>query len=168
MGKLVMGLLAAKIRDHVSPILCQTPQFGFMTFRAATDAILCVATHSRCIRTLVRSQRRTVSTQVTHPQGPTICGGISLFLDLTRAFDNADRQAIFDHLITLRTPSHLVQLVASWHENTHYNLVFRGETTSIKVGKGLRQGCKIAPLLWVNFMDLFMQELALLVGSQWI
>ena len=168
MGKLVMGLLAAKIRYHVSPILCQTPQFGFMPFRAATDAILCVATHSRCIRTLVRSQRRTVSTQVTHPQGPTICGGISLFLDLTRAFENADRQAIFDHLITLRTPSHLVQLVASWHENTHYNLVFRGETTSIKVGKGLRQGCKIAPLLWVNFMDLFMQELALLVGSQWI
>ena len=94
--------------------------------------------------------------------------GISLFLDLTRAFDNADRQAIFDHLIALGTPAHLVQIVASWHENTHYNLIFRGDTTSIQVGKGLRQGCKIAPLLWVAFMNLFMQELALLVGQQWI
>ena len=168
LGKLVMGLLANKIRDHVFPLLCQTPQFGFLPYRAATDAILRVANHSRCIRSLVRSHRRTVPNQVNRPQGPIICGGLSLFLDLTRAFDNADRQAIFDHLQTLQTPEQLIQLVSSWHEDTHYNLVFRGETTSIKVGRGLRQGCKIAPLLWVTFMDLFLQKLTPLVGIQWI
>ena len=85
-----------------------------------------------------------------------------------RTISFSDRQAIFDHLQTLSTPEHLIQLVASWHEGTNYNLVFRGETTSIRVGRGLRQGCKIAPLLWVTFMDLFLQQLAALVGFPWI
>ena len=35
----------------------------------------------------------------------TICGGLSLFLDLNRAFDSADRCAIFEHLIQLRHPT---------------------------------------------------------------
>ena len=79
LGKLVMGLLATKIRDHVFPVVCSTPQFGFLPHRAATDAILRVATHSRCIRALVRSHRRTVPNQICRPIGSTICGGLSLF-----------------------------------------------------------------------------------------
>ncbi|CAL1152943.1 unnamed protein product [Cladocopium goreaui] len=94
--------------------------------------------------------------------------GLSLFLDLNRAFDSADRRAIFEHLIQLGTPPNLVQLAASWHEDTHYNLSFRGATTSVPVGKGLRQGCKLAPLLWVSFMDLLLRQVAQITGYQWV
>ena len=168
LGKLVMGLLTKEIKNHILISLCRYPQFGFLPLRAATDAIMRVATHSKSIRELVGAHRRTVRNQIADPVGTVICGGLSLFLDLNRAFDCADRTAILDHLIALGTPPNLVQLVACWHENTNYNLVFRGETTSIPVGRGLRQGCKIAPLLWVCYMDLFMSRLAIKTGRQWI
>lgn len=147
LGKLVMGLLTKEIKTHILISLCRYPQFGFLPMRAATDAIMRVAAHSNNIRELVGAHRRTVRNQIATPDGTVICGGLSLFLDLNRAFDCADRTAILDHLLALGTPPNLVQLVACWHENTNYNLVFRGDTTSIPVGRGLRQGCKIAPLL---------------------
>ena len=168
LGKLVMGLLTTELKKHILGSLCRHPQFGFLPLRAATDAIMRVAAHSKSIRELVHAHRRTVRNQIANPVGTVICGGLSLFLDLNRAFDCADRTAILDHLLTLGAPPNLVQIVASWHEDTHYNLVFRGDTTSIPVGRGLRQGCKIAPLLWVSYMDLFMSRLSIRTGRQWI
>ena len=145
LGKIVMGLITIKIKACIFPLLNQLPQFGFLPYRAATDAILRVSRHSRCVREMVAANRRTTKNQIDNQAKLTICGGLSLFLDLNRAFDSADRCAIFEHLIQLGTPPNLVQLAASWHEDTHYNLSFRGTTTSIPVGKGLRQGCKLAP-----------------------
>lgn len=123
---------------------------------------------SRSIRALVTAHRRTVQTQMCPNHKFKICGGLSLFLDMTRAFDTACRSTICNHLFDLGTPEHLIQLVASWHENTHYNLVFQGTTTKVRVGKGLCQGCKIAPLLWVIYMDRFLQMLAAKTGPEWI
>ena len=168
LGKLVMGLLCSKIKDCLFPSLSCSPQFGFLPLRAATDAILRVSAHSRSIRALVTAHRRTVQTQMCPNHKFKICGGFSLFLDMTRAFDTACRSTICNHLHDLGTPEHLIQLVASWHENTHYNLVFRGSTTRVRVGKGLRQGCKIAPLLWIVFMDRFLHMLADKTGPDWI
>lgn len=168
LGKLIMGLISNRIKSFLFPVLSMSPHFGFLPLRAATDAIFRVATHSRSIRALVAAQRRTVANQMTATEKFVICGGLSLFLDMTRAFDSACRRTICDHLMDLGTPPHLVQLVASWHETTHYNLFFRGTTTKVKVGKGLRQGCKIAPLLWVIYMDRFLQMLAEKTGPAWI
>ena len=97
-----------------------------------------------------------------------MCGGLSLFLDMSRAFDCANRRLLMDHLLELGTPPDLVQLVASWHENTRYNISFQHGTSSVTVGKGLRQGCKIAPQLWVVYMDRFLRLLASHTGQQWI
>lgn len=168
LGKLVLGLIASLIKQHLGPILNCHPHFGFMPQRAATDAIQRVACHSRAVRALVGSQRRSVVQQMTQTPKLTFCGGISLFLDMSRAFDCANRQVLFDHLFDLGTPPNLVQLVASWHENTHYHLQSNFCTSSVKVGKGLRRGCKIAPQLWVIYLDKFLRLLEDKTGSQWI
>ena len=128
-----------------------------------------VAGHSRCIREMIASHRRTAQNQIAGHHKLTICGGLSLFLDLNRAF--ATVRIVKPFLITSSNLEHhpnLVQLAASWHEQTRYNLLFRGQTTSVPVGKGLRQGCKLAPLLWVSFMDLFLRTLATKTGLQWV
>ncbi|CAL1139392.1 unnamed protein product [Cladocopium goreaui] len=144
------------------------PQHGII----AADT-KCSSAHNRrpsdrSVREMVAAHRRTTKNQIANQAKLTICGGLSLFLDLNRAFDSADRRAIFEHLIQLGTPPNLVQLAASWHEDTHYNLSFRGATTSVPVGKGLRQGCKLAPLLWVSFMDLLLRQVAQITGYQWV
>ena len=168
LGKLVLGLIANRIKIFLGPILICSPHFGFMPHRATLDAIQRVANHSRAIRALVGSQSRSVVQQMTQVPKLVICGGLSLFLDMSRAFDCANRQVLFDHLHDLGTPSDLLQLVASWHEHTHYIVQFHNTSSVVKVGKGLRQGCKIAPQLWIVYMDKFLRLLEPLTGSQWI
>eukprot|EP00435_Cladocopium_sp_Y103_P012108 s4193_g3.t1 len=168
LGKLVVGLLAAKLKDFLTPELSRFPQFGFLPLRAATDAIARVAKHCREVRALVSAQRRSVQAQMQRTPAYRICGGIQLFLDLTRAFDCVHRLMLFQHLHDLHTPADLLQIISSWHTNTHYNLIFQGVTTKIPVGVGLRQGCKIAPILWVVFMDKFLKMLIPLTGAAWL
>ena len=168
MGKLVLGLIASLVQQSLVPILTCFPHFGFMPKRGAIDAIQRVAGHSRAIRALVGTQRRSVTQQMTQVPKLIMCGGLSLFLDMSRAFDCANRRLLMDHLLELGTPPDLVQLVASWHENTRYNISFQHGTSSVTVGKGLRQGCKIAPQLWVVYMDRFLRLLASHTGQQWI
>ena len=88
------------------------------------------------------------------------CGGISLFFDLTCAFDSVCRLTLFDHLRDLDTPMDLRNLLANWHSDTHYILTFQNQQIDVPVGRGVRQGCKIAPLLWVVYMDKFIRCLA--------
>ena len=168
LGKLVMGLLARQLQIFLHPHLKCYPHFGFMPQRSTLDAIQRVASHSRDIRALVGSQKRTVIQQMTHAPKLIICGGLSLFLDMTRAFDCANRTVLFDHLRDLDTPLHLLQLVSSWHEQTQYCVQFQQQHSVVQVGKGLRQGCKIAPQLWVIYMDKFLTMLEPLTGSAWI
>ena len=168
LGKLVLGIIASLIQHSLGPILTCFPHFGFMPNRGAIDAIQRVASHSRAVRALVGSQRRSVIQQMTNTPKLTFCGGLSLFLDMSRAFDCANRCILFDHLFDLGTPPELVQLVASWHEHTRYNLQFHHQTTSVQAGKGLRQGCKIAPQLWVVYMNKFLSLLEAETGLPWI
>ena len=79
-----------------------------------------------------------------------------------------NRQVLFQHLQSLGTPESLQSLVRTCHEQTHYNLIFQGHTYPIPVGKGVRQGCPIAPLLWLVYMDRLLHDLAPLTGPSWI
>ena len=168
LGKLVMGLLTYQLKCHLSHTLCQSPHFGFLHMRSAADAIARVSSHCRQIRALVGNHRRSVHHQMRSPPMSTLLGGVQLLLDLTRAFDCVDRSILIEHLHELNTPHDLLTLITCWHENTHYNLPFQQNTDSVPVGVGLRQGCKIAPLLWLTYMNKLLWLLTPLTGEEWI
>ena len=104
MCKLVLGLIASLVQQSLVPILTCFPHFGFMPKRGAIDAIQRVAGHSRAIRALVGTRRRSVTQQMTQVPKLIMCGGLSLFLDMSRAFDCANRRLLMDHLLELGTP----------------------------------------------------------------
>ena len=167
-GKLVLGLLTEQLKSFHLQRLCCQPHFGFLPLRGALDAVTRVVAHCRGIRTLIAMQKRTVARQMATRPLYTFCGGLQMFLDLKHAFDSVNRPLLFDHLKDLHTPHPLLHLISSWHVGTRYNLVHNGRTTSVNVDTGLRQGCKAAPLLWVLFMNRFLQILMDKVGQQWI
>ena len=168
LGKLVMGLVTDCLKQHLAKTLCQGPHFGFLPMRAATDAISRVSRHCALIRELVKNHRRTVAAQMRSPPAATLMGGLQLFLDLTKAFDRIHRATLIEHLHKLNTHSDLLTIITHWHEHTQYNLMFQNETTHIPVGTGLRQGCKIAPILWVVYMHRLLDLLTPLTGDDWI
>ena len=168
LGKTIMGLIASKLNRFFLPRLSKFPSFGFLPLRAATDAIHRVATHCRAVRLMVHHNRRGVQQQMAHHPRHVISGGISMFLDLTRAFDCVDRHILFQHMYDIGTPDDLLCICSTWHEQNHYNLVFKGQTYAIPIGKGVRQGCTVAPQLWLMYMDKFLQELCEATNPTWV
>ena len=168
LGKLVIGLLAAKLKVILMPQLARFPHFGFLPYRAATDAICRVARHCRCIRLLVSQQRRTVLRQMERPPQFVFCGGISIYVDMTRAFDCVHRPFLIEQLWEMGSPADLLTLVTAWHTGTKYVLSLQDRETEIPANVGVRQGCKLAPLLWVIYMQRLISQLATRVPMQWI
>ena len=167
-GKLILGLLTDQLKAFHLQRLCAEPHFGFLPRRSALDAVRRVVTHCTEVRTLIALQRRTIARQIANPPSFTFCGGLQMYLDLQHAFDSVHRPRLFRHLQFLGTPEHLLHLITQWHIGTRYNLMHQGQTTSIAVNVGLRQGCKAAPLLWVLFMNHFLHQLSSLIDRTWI
>jgi len=160
LGKCVLGALTKKLQLAVGPTLQQWPQYACLPLRSTGDAIRRVAAHCNEVRSLVKNQRRSAHQRAANVEFFSCCGGIQIFLDIQRAFDQLPRQALFEHLDTLHDQPELTTLMAQWHSQTDYCLEHSGETTLVPTGCGVRQGCRAAPLLWNSFLDQMFRTLA--------
>ena len=167
-GKAVVGLLASRALKEAFPDLAQLPSWAYMPFRSTQDALLRVAQHCRSVRTLMASQRSTPFTRSQATSRHKIAGGISIFLDIERAFDRVDRMRLFAKLASIGVHPKIIQLLSLWHQETSYSLICQGIEEPIQVGRGLRQGCKAAPFLWNCQIHAFLSELERRTTTQWV
>ena len=167
-GKCVTGLLAQCALTQCFSTLAAWPQFAYLPHRSCQDAILRVSEHCRAVRHLIKSQRLTVFDRAAGVRPLATCGGIQLFLDLSKAFDCVNRSVLFEHLSKCGISVQLIALIQALHADTKYNFFHAGVFHSVPVTKGVRQGCKIAPLLWACFMHCFLTKAASKVGVAWV
>ena len=154
----MLGLVTSKFAADVHPLICSWPQFAFMKQRSTFDAIRRVIAHCQQVRTLSHTQRRSVHDRYHQQTCYQVCGGIQILLDANKAFDQVPRQPLFEFLHTLPINQVLVTILTEWHSNTAY-LVMDGHTSHrMETGRGVRQGCRAAPVLWsCHTLDLFYQ-----------
>ena len=167
-GKAIVGLLASKAQLAILPSITSWPIWSYLPRRSTQDALLRVSQHCRAVRDLIAAHR---STPFSRAQGLTcskVSGGIGIFLDIERAFDHVNRPQLFAKLVQVGIPTPIAHLLTLWHQNTGYHLYSHGAESRIKVGRGLRQGCKAAPLLWNVYVLLFLSELSTRVDSTWL
>lgn len=120
-----------KIADH----LISEEQVGFRKGRSCMDAVF---TLKRIIE-----ERREFNCE-TH----------LAFIDLEKAFDNIDRELLWNILIRRGYPKHLVEAIKSLYKETSICLVIGGNLTeAIPTNKGVRQGCSISPTLFNIYID---------------
>ena len=151
----------------MSPKFNVDPHFGFLPMRAATDAVARVSAHCRMVRALVGQNRRTVMQQISQVPKLVFCGGIQLYLDLNRAFDTVCREKLMTHLQNIGLRADLLSLIMAWHSQTEYILTSRDQCNHVDIRVGVRQGCPVAPILWVAFMDLLLTKLIPKTGLAW-
>ncbi|CAL1139466.1 unnamed protein product [Cladocopium goreaui] len=166
--KSILGLITTMFAAEVKPLLCSWPQLAFLPQRSTFDAIRRVILHCEQVRRLTKNQRRSVHQRAANHQCRPICGGIQVCLDAPKAFDMVPRQPLFDFLSSLDINQDLVAILAMWHSNTSY-IVSQGTTTAaVGTGKGVRQGCRAAPVLWSSYtLDLFIR-LSRKLGPEWV
>ena len=70
------------------------------------------------------------------------------FIDYKNAFDCVDHERLWVILIDMGVPVHLIVLLRRLYTNQEATVRPEfGETDNIDIGKGVRQGCILSPLL---------------------
>ena len=80
-----------------------------------------------------------------------------LFIDLTKAFDTINRQALWAILEKIGCPRHFVDLIRSFHDGMVVTVRDGGDkSTPFGVTSGTKQGCVLAPTLFSIFFSLML------------
>ena len=75
------------------------------------------------------------------------------------AFDNVNHNQLFDTMIKMGFPTHLVSLIAALYDNQKATIRWNGEHCDFfKIGKGVRQGCILSPHLFNVYTEQVMRE----------
>ena len=154
-SKSIVGLLTRVAQREAYPQFTMLPIWAYLPGRSTQDALRRVSQHCRDAQALMERLRSTPFTRQQGTQRHLVAGGLQLFLDIERAFDMVSRESLFTKLGELGINPQIVLLLSLWHQDTKYHLNSNGEDHPIPVGRGVRQGCRAAPLLWNGYMWLF-------------
>ncbi|CAE7535527.1 Pol, partial [Symbiodinium sp. CCMP2592] len=159
-GRAYASILQAKLRPYAERFLADQAQFAYLPGRNAAQAIHRVAAHCKYVQ-----DRCSISTPTVvdrHAQQPKPCphfAGAQLSLDLSSAFDLMDWRLLDKALLASEVPAELRHQIMSWHSEISYVLTHLGHTAKVEAQRGLRQGCKLAPLLWTLALAQIYREL---------
>ena len=80
---------------------------------------------------------------------------VILLLDFRKAYDTVDRDFLYEALRHFGFAERYVQLISRLHTGTTASFFVNGEQSSpISVVSGIRQGCPLAPLLFLVVVEL--------------
>ncbi|CAE7213616.1 TRPT1, partial [Symbiodinium natans] len=95
-------------------------------------------------------------------------GGICFSLDLEGAFDNVPRTALATSLRRLGVSDTLVQLLMQFHFEARYHCSVGVHEDHVTTTRGIKQGCTVAPYLFVAHTIAIIDTLAERLGWDWV
>ena len=167
-GKATMGMIAKQILTEAQPVLQQMPQLAYLPQRGCTEAIQLMIQHCQQVRQLLHNNRYRVHRQAAGLAEPSLHGGVLLSLDLTKAFDMVPRQFLFAGLNLCGVSQPIIQMLMSIYQYTTFSFSHRGIQRQFVTRKGIRQGCKAAPILWCCFSAFLLQQIAEVLDWSWM
>lgn len=126
MGKITEKVINNRLKTQISPNL-SVKQFGFTEGRSTMDAIQ---------KLLTWSSLRTDKYVIT------------IFLDISGAFDNLTWPALQRDLSSLGASQHMRYLIADYLRGRTATMTIGGVSKTVRVTKGCPQGSILGPVLW--------------------
>ena len=163
-----MGALSKKLMAEVGSTLCRWPQFAYLNDRSCEDALHRVSAHCVAVRATIQQFQNPLHKRAAGLPLDLLGGGITLSLDLSKAFDSVNRKQLFDGLLQLGVSSELIHLLAAIYEKTSFQFCHRNEHRSFPTHRGIRQGCKAAPALWACFAVGILQCISDCTSLEWV
>ena len=82
-----------------------------------------------------------------------------LFIDLKKAFDTVNREALFLILGKYGVPAHIISLIETLHSECKVNIAIGKETAQVNSTVGVKQGDNLAPVLFLFMMQAAMDSI---------
>ena len=165
-AKILARIAAARLRPLVVQAVQEVPQFAFVSSRQCSDAIDRVMAHCHRIRERLKGQHRNAWRPSTSTASHTAIGGIQMSMDLTKAFDRLPRRFLRAALERVGAPEDLITLVLYIHDHAQVVISRHRSSSAVEMGRGIRQGCGLSPLLWITFTLLIHDRLSLYIPAE--
>ena len=134
LGKLYLGVWAARLSNHLEPRLSEE-QCGFRAKRSTVDQIAALND------ILVRRRRASKPTYL-------------LFVDFRKAFDTVWRDGLWKRLWEVGVRGKAWRIVKGVYRDVRLSVLVDGDHTRlVPAEQGVRQGCPLSPILFDAFVD---------------
>ena len=167
-NKVLMGCLARQLFDSVGALLCSVPQYAYLPLRGCMEALPRLFKHCGQVRSKCLEHRYHVHQRARGDSLGPLAGGLLVTLDLSKAFDTVPRPRLYRCLQRLGVPTVLIDFLQAVYHETSYSFQHRGLTRSFGTSKGIRQGCKAAPILWAAYLTDILFELCKQTDDHWL
>ncbi|CAE7180604.1 unnamed protein product [Symbiodinium necroappetens] len=167
-SKALAGVLRNRMTEWLQPLLRYRPQFAYTANRGTMDALLRIHWHVSEATELFRSNRIDRFGLHRGKRPLDLAGALSLSLDLSRAFDLADRPCIYNTLAKHGVPPEVIEVAQRLHTGARFTYRAGSCQDSFVPTNGLKQGCKVAPSLWVWYTIALMDALADRLSEHWV
>ena len=166
-GKVLMRVLGMALRDQVWTELQQWPLFAYQPGRSSHDAIRRVLHHCCEVKQLQFMLQHRIH-QAASGAHLSLSGGLTVSLDLSRAFDQVPRGKLFECLRSLHIDEQLLSFLWHIYQHTECEFEHRGCHRTFVASRGIRQGCSAAPTIWTLFTLAILKDLTQKIPEEWI
>ena len=95
-------------------------------------------------------------------------GGLSFSLDLEGAFDSVPRPKLAESLRRLDAPEDLIHLAMEFYSDARYHTHIGEHKGHVTTTCGIKQGCTLAPYLFVAHTLAILEDIHVRVGGDWV
>ncbi|XP_024052555.2 uncharacterized protein LOC112104472, partial [Terrapene carolina triunguis] len=132
-GKIIARIILSRLIASISEANLPESQCGFRPGRSTVDMVFAVRQiQEKCIE-----------------QNMHLC---AVFIDLTKAFDTVNREALWTILTRLGCPRKFAQIIRLFHDSMTGDVLSDGATSApFNITNGVKQGCVLTPVLFNLF-----------------
>ena len=167
-GKALLGTFSTHLLAMVLHRLARLPQFAYLPARGTEEALGRLRQHCINVRDLLQNNKFRIHQQATNTERNPVAGGMILSLDLQKAFDSVLRSKLIEALRALGVDNNLINILIQFYHQSSFSFRHRGQTRTFRTFRGIRQGCKSAPLLWACFAGYLLEHAMNMIDPQWI
>ena len=159
----VSKALSMILHDHIRPDLQQfvedLPQMAYLEGRSVQDALDRAAAHCARVRAVLHTQRQNPHLRRRGHKLDFCRGGVLLSVDLRQAFDVMPRDRLREALQLAQINPAAQYVILQLHAHASLRIAHGHCHTTLDTTNGIRQGCCLAPALWVLYTGLIMTYL---------
>ena len=161
-------LVRERLKPYLKSKLKHLPQFAYTNGRGVLDALLRVHSHLRNARQLSLQGRASIYELRQGRRANPCVGGLSFSLDLEGAFDPVPRPKLAESLRRLDAPEDLIHLAMEFYSDARYRTHIGEHKGHVTTTCGIKQGCTLAPYLFVAHTLAILEDIHVRVGGDWV